>query len=176
MSRWREPDTGSQLHAKGSKLNAGARAGIRDGCEPQRGLSPQAQKLRSSEAQGLELELELTLEFAMPPAAPRSPNAAVRRSGDLANAEEASTRTTHPSRTWRRSDYANTPSSKTNGRSVAPMAARRPSVEMMRTGDRSMRTRDWTRQHDVQVKQPLDATTRTRAEKTRQRLGTHRSD
>jgi hypothetical protein len=57
-----------------------------------------------------------------------------------------------------------------------PHDRERPSVATKRTGDGTMRTRDWTRQHDVQVKQPLDATTRTRAEKTRQRLGTHRSD
>jgi hypothetical protein len=73
-------------------------------------------RVRKLKAQSSRLSAqELTVEFAMPARAPRSRNAAVHRSGDLANAEEASTRTTHLSRTWRRSDYANTPSPTTNG-------------------------------------------------------------
>jgi hypothetical protein len=96
-------------------------------------------RVRKLKAQSSRLSAqELTVEFAMPARAPRSPNAAVRRSGDLANAEEASTCTTHLSRTWRRSDCAIRPSSTTNGRSVARMAARRPRIETTRTADSTM--------------------------------------
>ena len=59
----------------------------------------------------------------------------VRSADPIANADEASTRTTDASRTWRRSDCAYKATLMVNGRSVALMVARRPSVEKRRTAD-----------------------------------------